>query len=114
APAASLPGILVQPLPVCHSHNAPLFSPAIILVLALGSPPRARKSVPIKPPFGKGTTEFSPIGSGATAHPIHVSDGILPRASTSNTSMDSRLPWWTAYNVCVEFLPSRRASPWVV
>src|SRR5215470_19156429 len=53
APAASLPGTFVQPLPVCHSHSSPLFSPAIILVLeAFAFPPRSRKLVAIKPPSG--------------------------------------------------------------
>src|SRR5206468_531812 len=93
APAASLPGTFFQPLPVCHSHSSPLFSPAIIFVRALGSPPRARKFVPMKPPSGRATTEFRPIGSGATAHPIQVNAGGFERASTSKASIDSLLPW---------------------
>src|SRR5579862_4390297 len=100
APAASLPGTLRQPFPVCHSQSSPLFSPAIILVReALAFAPRSRKLVVTKPPPGSGTTEFSPIESGAIAHPIQVNTGILPRESTSNTSMDSLFPWWTAYSV---------------
>src|SRR5579862_4951605 len=100
APAASPPGTLLQPFPVCHSQSSPLFSPAIILVrAALAFAPRSRKLVAIKPPPGSGTTEFSPIGSGAIAHPIQVKAGVLPRALTWKTSMDSLFPWWTAYSV---------------
>src|SRR5207244_12851281 len=93
APAASLPATIFHPLPVCHSQSAPLFSPAIILPRAPASTPRARKSVPMKPPSGRATTEFSPIGSVATAHPIQVNAGGFERASTSKASIDSLLPW---------------------
>src|SRR5690349_19470769 len=73
---------------------------AIVLVReALAFAPRSRKLVGTKPPPGSGTTEFSPIGSGTIAHPIQVKVGVLPRASTWNTSMDSLFPWWTAYSV---------------
>src|SRR5207237_5830019 len=74
---------------------------------------RARKFVAANPPSGSATTEFNPIGSGATAHPIQVKDGGFARASSSKTSIDSLLPWWTAYNVCIEFLPARSARPCV-
>jgi hypothetical protein len=64
--------------------------PAIILVReALAFAPRSRKLLATKPPPGSGTTEFSPIGSGAIAHPGHVKTGVLLRASTWKTSMDS-------------------------
>src|SRR5215472_8513213 len=86
APAVSLPGTLLQPFPVCHSHSSPLISPAIILVReALAFAPRSEKLVATKPPPGSGTTELSPIGSGAMAQPIQVKTGVLPRASAWKT-----------------------------
>src|SRR5712692_4857342 len=105
-PAASVPGTFFHPVPVCHSHTSPLLSPAIILPRAAGSAgPRAWKFVVMKPPSGRPTTAFNHIGSGATAHPTHVNVGGLARASSSKTSIDSLLPWWTTYNVCTEFFP---------
>src|SRR5712691_11066211 len=92
APADSLPGTTFHPVPVCHSHTSPLFSPAIILPRPAASAPRGEKFVVTNPPSGRPTTEFSPIGSGATAHPIQVNVGGFGRASSSKTSIDSLLP----------------------
>src|SRR6516164_6913362 len=91
-PADSLPGTIFQPLVVCHSQTSPLFSPAIIRVRAAASVPRGEKLVVINPPSARPTTEFKPIGLGATAHPTQVNVGGLGRASNSNTSIDSLSP----------------------
>src|SRR2546429_669389 len=80
------------PVVVCHSQISPLFSPAIIRVRAAASLPRGEKFVVMKPPSGRPMTEFKPMGSGATAHPIHVNVGGLERASNSKTSIDSLSP----------------------
>src|SRR5205807_9948358 len=91
-PADSLPGTIFHPVPVCHSQSSPLFSPAIIRVRAAASLPRGEKFVVMNPPSGRPATEFKPMGSGATAHPIQVNVGGLGRASNSKTSIDSLLP----------------------
>ena len=65
----------------------------IISARAVASAMRGEKFVVTKPPSARPTTEFSPIGSGATAHPIHVKAGGLARPSSSKTSIDSRVPW---------------------
>src|SRR5262245_61199210 len=91
-PADSLPGTAFHPVAVCHSHASPLFSPAIIRVRAAASLPRGEKFVVMKPPSFRPTTEFKPMGSGATAHPIQVNVGGLCRASNSKTSIDSLSP----------------------
>src|SRR5437763_16761560 len=111
APADSLPGTIFHPVPVCHSHTSPLFSPAIILPRPAASAPRGKKFVVTNPPSGRPTTEFNPIGSGATAHPIHVNAGGRDRASSSKTSIDSRVPWCTTYNVCTPRDPARKYRP---
>jgi hypothetical protein len=54
--------------------------------------PRARKLLAMNPPSGRPRTEFRPMGSAATAQPTQVSAGGVFPASTSNTSIDSRLP----------------------
>src|SRR5437867_9853346 len=91
-PADSLPGTIFHPVVVCHSHASPLFSPVIIRARAAASLPRGEKFVVMNPPSGRPTTEFKPIGSGATAHPIHVNVGCLGRPSNSKTSIDSLSP----------------------
>ena len=77
----SLPGICVHPVSVCHSHTS-----------------FVRGLVAAKPPSGSATTPLKPSVSGPTAHPVHVNVGVA-LASTSNTSIDSRVPWCTTYNV---------------
>src|SRR5438094_6093624 len=94
-PADSLPGTIFHPVVVCHSHTSPLFSPAIIRARAAASPFRGEKLLVMNPPSGRPTTEFKPIGSGATAHPIQVNVGGLGRASNSKTSIDALSPWET-------------------
>src|SRR5579863_4719690 len=92
-PANLLPGTIFHPVLVCHSQTSPLASPAIIRVRApAASLPRGEKFVVINPPSARPTTEFKPIGSGATAHPIHVNAGGLERALSSKTSIDSLSP----------------------
>src|SRR5215469_5574615 len=91
-PAASLPGTFFHPDFGCHSQTSPLISPAIIRSRAAASPPRGKKLVVINPPSDRPTTEFKPIGSGATAHPIHINVGTFGRASNLKTSIDSRSP----------------------
>src|SRR6266849_5152804 len=92
-PANSLPGTIFQPVLVCHSQTSPLVSPVIIRARApAASLPRGEKFVVINPPSARPTTEFKPIGSGATAHPIQVNVGALGRASNSKTSIDSLSP----------------------
>src|SRR6202049_4777052 len=76
-PAASLPGTFFHPVSGCHSQTSPLISPAIIRSRAAASVPRGKKFVVINPPSDRPTTEFKPIGSGATAHPIQVNVGAL-------------------------------------
>src|SRR6266446_4341834 len=90
-PADSLPGTIFQPVLVCHSQTSPLFSPAIIRARAAASLPRGEKFEVINPPSAKPITEFKPIGSGATAHPIQVNVGGFGRVSTviSNGPMSS-------------------------
>src|ERR1700704_4203929 len=80
-PAASLPGTFFHPVPRGHFQTPPLISPAIIRSRGATSVPRGRKLVVINPPSDRPTTEFKPIGSGATAHPIQVNAGALDRAS---------------------------------
>src|SRR5262249_8539190 len=84
---------------------------AIILVREAASWPRGEKFVVTNPPSARPTTELSPIGSGATAQPVHVSTGGRARASSSNTSIDSRSPWWTIHIVWTEFFPARMSRP---
>src|SRR5215468_2689333 len=91
-PADSLPGTIFHPVDVCHSQTWPLFSPAIIRVRAAASLPRGEKFVVMNPPSLRPTTEFRPIGSGATAHPTQVNVGGFGRASNSKTSIDSLSP----------------------
>src|SRR4030081_795873 len=88
-PADSLPGTIFHPVPVCHSHTSPLFSPAIILPRPAAAAPRGKKFGVTTPPSGRPTTAFNPIGSGATAHPIQVNVGGFGRVSSSKTSIDS-------------------------
>src|SRR5438046_6989612 len=88
-PADSLPGTIFHPVVVCHSQTSPLFSPAIIRARAAASPFRGEKLLVMNPPSGRPTTEFKPIGSGATAHPIQFNVGGLCRESKSKTSIDS-------------------------
>ena len=76
--------------------------------------PRGRKLLAMKPPSGRPRTELRPIGSGATAQPIHVSTGVAPRVSTSNTSIDSRLPWPTTKSRRLEPRPGSSHRPCVV
>src|ERR1700724_566729 len=91
-PAASLPGTFFHPVFGCHSQTSPLISPAIIRSRAAASPSRGRKLLVKNPPSERPTTEFKPIGSGATAQPIQANVGGLRRASNSKTSIDSLLP----------------------
>ena len=114
APAASLPGTFFQPLPVCHSHSSPFFSPSSMRSRASGEMLRARKLVAMKPPSGRPRTELRPMGSGAIAQPIQVRTGVAGRVSISNTSIDSRLPWPTTNSVCIVPVPGCSHSPWVV
>src|SRR6516225_8323478 len=87
-PADSLPGTIYHPVLVCHSQTSPLISPAIIRARApAASLPRDKKFVVINPPSAKPTTEFKPIGSGATAHKIQVNVDGLGRASNSKPSI---------------------------
>jgi hypothetical protein len=37
--------------------------------------------------------------SGVNTQPTQVADGVAPRPSMSNASMDSRPPWFVAYSV---------------
>jgi hypothetical protein len=37
--------------------------------------------------------------SGINTQPTQVADGVAPRPSMSNASMDSRPPWFVAYSV---------------
>src|SRR5678815_1781898 len=74
-PANSVPGTFCHPVLVCHSHSSPLGSPFIMRVRTAASTPRAMKFVVTNPPSGNPTTEFRPIGSGATAQPTQVSVG---------------------------------------
>src|SRR5713101_8446182 len=109
-PADSLPGTIFHPVPVCHSHSSPLFSPAIILLRPAASELRGEKFVVTNPPSGRPTTEFRPIGSGATAQPIQVNVGGRERPSSSKTSIDSRVPWCTTYSVWTAPDPARKYS----
>ena len=61
--------------------------------------PRGLKFVAMKPPSSSHRTEFSPIGSGATAQPIQVSVGVGVLVSTVKTSIDSRAPCVTVISV---------------
>src|SRR5262245_1525336 len=109
-PGDSLPVTILQPSFGCHSHTSPLFAP-FWSAAATALPPRAAKLVVTKPPPGNGLTELRPCMPGTTAHPIHVTTGGLALPSISNTSIDSRLPWWTTYKVCTPPFPGRRFSP---
>src|SRR4030095_5681720 len=53
--------------------------------------------------------------SGIGTQPFHVIAGFVPApdASTSNTSIASREPWPTAYNVEWPLPPGRMCTPWV-
>jgi hypothetical protein len=91
-PADLLPGTIFHPVLVCHYQTSPLFWPAIICARSAALLPRGEKFVVINPPSAKPTTEFKPIGSGATAHKIQVNVGGLGRASNSKPSIDSLSP----------------------
>ena len=79
---SSLPGTRRHPVAVWYSHTSPV-------------PPL----VPANPPSGSATTLLNAIVESAGAHPIHVRPGGVVLASTSNTSIDSLVPWWTTYRV---------------
>src|SRR5688572_31118111 len=112
APDDSLPGTFCQPVAVCHSHSSPFIAPFCSSAKPAGLP-RGRKFVAMNPPSGSPLTEFKPIGSGATAHPIQVSAGVVGRASSSNTSTDSRPPCTTTKRRWTLLAPASRYSPCV-
>ena len=67
----------------------------------------------MNPPSGSPRTELRPIGSGATAQPIHVSVGVCGFASSSNTSTDFAAAMDDDEELWTELRPSCRYKPCV-
>src|ERR1700730_18124268 len=71
----SVPGTRRHPVSLWYSQTSP-----------------ARVFVAAKPPSGRATTALNVWVESAGAQPTQVSDGGVAPASTSNTSIDSRVP----------------------
>ena len=109
-PLPSLPGMIANPVFGFHSQISPVLvgsAPGCGLTRRLGL-------VAAKPPPASGVTELNAAVSGAMTHPIQVNVGVAGRVSISNTSIDSRNPWWTRYTVCTRSAPGLMANPWAL
>src|SRR6185295_15625091 len=109
---SSLPLTSSNPgLPGDHSKTAPVF---FFATESANVFPGISSTVATSEPSANDATLFAARPSGISTQPCHVTVGALPEASTANTSMDSRAPCVTVYNVERVPPPGRKFRPCVM